>query len=1054
MKARRSMRRLIAAGGLAAVACSQDITPPPVRNLDRPSAIAFACYGDMRITDPDSDREGDVVVSAQPVGSCVSRLRGEVPEGQENIEGEPPLVSPRSYAFVLQSAKGTVGVIETETQVVIDSDPLTPGKNSIPIGTLPVGLAADASGCYMMAANAGSCDLGVLDVTSALKLGEAARIARIPISNAAGELMRARPRTMVAGPQVEQIGLECPASGGDVRPRGALFIAYPSCNLVAVVDAATGTITSGIKFDEDGAAIITDGNVSCPQECGDGSIVPPEATSRPLLGGIDAGPDAGPDAAPSPDAGPATTDDGLPRPVALDLGPDGRLYIGSENSPLVTTVTLDEAGLPSATAQARVEGEVGVTALAASDIVQQGGELGTLGGSAGNFQYVYAVATDRTIRVIDLERQVECDAQVDPRYIHDIRDPGFLSCMAVGDPTTPPRRPGARSPGIHIPRDAVPLDVTFSLVSPANPVGDVAPTGMVGTYAFVTTSDGFTYVINVDDDNYPDFEDEDDPTRANLVLAVPHQVRDFVGARSDVAANCQPPTPDDAAFKLGPRLLSPPSLLVSEDRVANEKLHLMPNLRQVMCTAGDDEAAVSELDFTAPVDVRERTFPDWRAIFNEQVTITWEGGLSRDDALTDLDGPPVRNGLVEQLETRVRLRDPNSPFCQIGAEPFDVINLLGCDPSFGDAQCGIGEVCYIHPDAPTVVPTGVCMPAGKTDELSGLCRDFLITRRQYVARSVYSGEVTLGNRRRVLRTSPIAGCTSDQQCQDMAAYEGTLADPRHPIDLPDTAPASDYQWTCAADPTRAPAPDRCLMSCQVSEDCEPGLACHQGFCIEGVIPPPECVSTVQRYTVRGSDAFIVVGDRSGYLHNKIVDPDTGECVADPDANPLLVGRIPLTAPPCTGDGFDAVSPNPCSTTVEQAEVFAGYDVEGQRCVADAEVLRERETSAIRFTNPAVRLHLVDVTTTGDAECIGDRGGALPAFSPVYPGFQLLFEVVGGFFPMFVPQMEASYPIVIQPGPDGRIWVLDEGDSSISTFGRVFTFIPEAASDSFALIQIL
>jgi hypothetical protein len=1046
--------RSIATVGLAALACSQDVTPPPVRNLDRPSSIAFGCYGDMRITDPESSNQGDVVVSAQPISSCVSRLRGEVPEGQENIEGEPPLVPPRSYAFVLQSARGTVGVIETETQVVIDSDPLTPGKNSIPIGTLPVGLAADASGCYMVAANAGSCDLGVLDVTSALRLGERARIARIPITNAAGELMRARPRAMVAGPQVETVGLECPAASAEVRPRGSLFVAYPTCNLVAVVDAATGTITAGIQFDEDGVANITDGNVSCPQECGDGSIVPPEATSAPLIGGIDAGPDAGPDAAPSPDAGPATTDDRLPRPVALDLGPDGRLYIGSENSPLVTTVTLDEAGLPSLTTQARLEGDVGVTALSASHVVEEGGELGTLGGSAGNFQFVYAVATDRTVRVIDLERQVECDAQVDPRYLYDIRDPSFLSCMPVGDPTTPPRRPGARSPGIHMPRDAVPLDVTFALVNPSSPVGDVAPAGMVGTYAFVTTSDGFVYIINVDDDNYPDFEDEDDPTRANMVLAVPHQLRDFVGARDAVADNCQPPTVDPPEFSLGPRLTAPPSLLVTEERVALDKVHLMPNLHQVMCTAGDDRAAVSALDFTAPVEVRERNWPDWRGIFNEQVTITWEGGLSRDDALTDLDGPPVRNGAVEQLETRVRLRDPNNPFCQIGAELFDVISLIGCDPSLGDAQCGIGEVCYVHPDAPTVVPTGVCMPAGKTDQLSGLCRDFLITRRQYAARSVLAGEVTLGNRRRVLRTSPLAGCTSDEQCQDLAAYETTLSDPHHPIDLPQTNPASDYRWTCVADPTRAPAPDRCVMACETSEDCEPGLACNQGFCIEGVIPPAECVSTVQRYTVRASDAFVVIGARTGYLHNRIADPESGECVADPDANPLLVGRIPLTAPPCTGDGLDAVSPNPCSTTVTQAEVVAPFELEGERCEPQNEVLRERETGAIRFTNPAFTLHLVDVATTGDAECNGDRSGTLPAFAPVYPGFQLFFEIVGGFFPMFVPGIEASYPIVIQPGPDGRVWVLDEGDSSISTFGRVFTLIPEAGSEAFAVIQIL
>jgi hypothetical protein len=741
----------------------------------------------------------------------------------------------------------------------------------------------------------------------------------------------------------------------------------------------------------------------------------------------------------------------MPRPVALDLGPDGRLYIGAENSSLVTAVTLDANGLPSATVQARLEGNVGVTALAASDVVQEGGELGALGGSAGDFRFLYAVASDRTVRVVDLERNLECDTQVDPRYLHDVRDVGLLSCMVVGAPTTPPRRAGARGPGIQMPRDAVPLDVAVVLVNPATPVGDVSPIDMIGTYAFVTTSDGFVYVINVDDDNYPDFEDEDDPTRATMTLAVPHQLRDFVPQRSAVPANCSPASQEP--FELGPRLFEPPSLLVTEERLASNKLHLLPGLHQVMCTAGDDRAAVSELDFTAPVEVRERAFPDWRPIFNEKFTVTWEGSLSRDDALTDLDGPPVRNGAVEQLPTRLRLRDPNRPFCQLGAEPFDVIALVGCDPALGDAQCGIGEICYVHPDTPTAVSTGICMPQNKTDELSGLCRDFLITRRQYAARSVYAGEVTLGNRRRVLRTTPTAGCTSDDQCRAMAAYEGTLADTAHPVDLPGQ-PMSEFSWTCVADPTRAPGPPRCLMTCETTDDCEEGLACHEGFCVEGVLPPAECVQTVQRYTVRGSDAFVVIGDRTGYLHDRIEDPTTGECVADPEADPLLQGRIPLTAPPCTADGFDAVTPNPCSTTVDQAEVYAPYELDGSRCVAQPETLRERETSAIRFTNPAFTMNLVDLTTTGDAACIGDRSGELPAFSPVYPGFQILFEIIGGFFPMYATGIEASFPIVIQAGPDGRLWVLDEGDSSISTFGRVFTLIPEAARDAFAVIQIL
>jgi hypothetical protein len=168
----------------------------------------------------------------------------------------------------------------------------------------------------------------------------------------------------------------------------------------------------------------------------------------------------------------------------------------------------------------------------------------------------------------------------------------------------------------------------------------------------------------------------------------------------------------------------------------------------------------------------------------------------------------------------------------------------------------------------------------------------------------------------------------------------------------------------------------------------------------------------------------------------------------------MVGRIPLTAPPCTSDDLTALTPNPCSETFEQAEVVIPNEVEGTRCVPQSEDLRERETGSIRFSNPAFTIHLANVSTTGDAECVGDLGGELPAFSPVYPGFQLLFEIVGGFFPMFATNIEASFPIVIHPGPDGRLWILDEGDSSISTFGRVFTMVPEAGPEAFGVIQIL
>ena len=40
--------------------------------------------------------------------------------------------------------------------------------------------------------------------------------------------------------------------------------------------------------------------------------------------------------------------------------------------------------------------------------------------------------------------------------------------------------------------------------------GEPSALAMVGFYAFVTASNGFVYVVNVDDDKYADFEDAAD----------------------------------------------------------------------------------------------------------------------------------------------------------------------------------------------------------------------------------------------------------------------------------------------------------------------------------------------------------------------------------------------------------------------------------------------------------------------------------------------------------------------------------------------------------------
>ncbi|MCH7471997.1 PKD domain-containing protein [bacterium] len=58
----------------------------------------------------------------------------------------------------------------------------------------------------------------------------------------------------------------------------------------------------------------------------------------------------------------------------------------------------------------------------------------------GEFNFVYAIATDRTIRVIEVDDLIECDTQVDPRLVHDITSAAQFACYEVGAITTPPRR--------------------------------------------------------------------------------------------------------------------------------------------------------------------------------------------------------------------------------------------------------------------------------------------------------------------------------------------------------------------------------------------------------------------------------------------------------------------------------------------------------------------------------------------------------------------------------------------------------------------------------------
>jgi hypothetical protein len=1061
------MRRLlILPFVLGTVSCGDSSTTSASQlNLDRPVDIAFACYGGLRINHGAAPKPTDPIeITAQPIEGCETRS-GEheagtpqpVPAGQEDLTamGGPPIAGTAWYGFILQSAPGTVAIAQWTTKpssafaggdvLMLDGDPLTPGKNGISVGEDPIAITTDRVGCYEVVANAGSCDLSAVDTSSAIAAAIGSdtarnvRVNRIDVKNASGQVIRAKPAAMVGEPAGGTIGESC-----STTPQGLVYIAYPSCHVVAAVDTSTGTIVSSIDYSS-GTPTLGGGNISCPDECGGGGTV---------TAGI--------------------------RPVAIDLELDPRtqerkLVIGAENSNSISIVELGSDTRPVSVRQVdleeKVPGTLGITAIALSPTIGMGGNMGVINddiAAGGDFQFAYAVATDDTVRVAEVSTiNRECDTQVDPRLIDKETNIATLSCFKVGDPATPRRRPGARSPGIELLGDAIPTSVDVFKAKETNPDPRLpGPTKLVGYFGVITSTDGRSFVFNVDDDDYADFKNQAEPLEVWMPLAIAHQLRDFLGQRNfratTLVGNTEKPIcdtagpdPDAQAGNYGgPRAVNAPSRTVPTGIIAPEKVPELPTLRNVLCTGEDDTKPVAETTFAAPDAVRDLEYPDLRALKEETWSMTWEGSLSLDKANAAIDGPPVRVGQMFVDNTGFRLVDKSKPFCDAGVEQFDTVQLRGCDPSIGDAECPIGYTCFVHPNS-QVAGLGACMLIDEADRLADACKDFLTSLRRYTVNRTESGELTLLPRKHVLPATPVDGCVDDNQCKSLADYAAKNAGPQQPQDAMQTDP---HSYKCMVDTERAPIAGtgkRCVESCTQTSDCTTGRICQQNVCMEGVVPPQACVNAPQRFELRSHDAFTLVGSASGYVH-PIIQDSTGKCIKDPNAHPFDVARIPLAPPPCdpAADPRTGLLPsgaydvNPCSLTVDHTETVPSY-------IANSCVLSDPPTVIATRQAPAVRIHtrgptltMVDPYQSGDQRCIRDRAGNLGKIPLVFSGYQLSWRQTGGFASVALP-IAPSFPVKVVRGPQQSIWVIDEGDflstsvTQPSTRGKVFRIEAQA-----------
>jgi hypothetical protein len=528
----------------------------------------------------------------------------------------------------------------------------------------------------------------------------------------------------------------------------------------------------------------------------------------------------------------------------------------------------------------------------------------------------------------------------------------------------------------------------------------------------------------------------------------------------------------------------------------------LPILRQVNCSNinaddGPKESRpgkpLAEVQFSIPEATRDKVFPDIGAVRNEVWFLTYEGALSRDSSSSAVDGPIVRSGQLLVDTAGMHLVDPSRPFCEMGVEPFDNVQLRGCNPQNGNGDCPAGYDCFVHPQSQVAI--GECMLQSEADRLANTCRDFLLTIRHYTVGRTENDQLVLLPRKRVLRTSPLDGCTDDavvdaqgnNQCTNLANYAARSAVAANPLSA--HMATDPHRWRCMTDDARAPVnPDparnkRCIEVCAFHSkehdgkdrdaDCDINTICqgatpspfppedprsrpYDGFCMEGVIPPQSCVNGPQRYEVHASEAFTLIGTASGYIH-PIIDQG-GTCIRDTTANPVQLGRIPLKAPPCdpgadpiTGKVGNVFEANPCSLFITEPETPPKYldPVDPMTCglappdpANPANIVDRPNTPAIKLRTRSMTLTMVDPYYPGDASCIRDRKGA-PGIGAadrvplVFPGYTLNFTQSGGFLPVSIASnsgLPISFPVKVVRGPGNSVWLLDYGDFLSNSLG--------------------
>lgn len=981
----RSLAALVA--GLALAGCANQLSDTLLQHLDRPVDIAFGCT--TIITNADQSTE----VKAVPTSECGPG--GNVTPGQGSVTAVDGGTAPgfTTLALVVEGVRGDVSIANLNLAgVFLDSDPFAPGLNGVPVGRLPVGIVTSPDGCYATVANSGSCDLATMDIAKASRTQPDA-VNRVAIRTANGAL-DARPSAIAAPPSLppRSVMLDstlCSAVTGTV------YVAFPSCHLVARVDAATGMVLDGIQFHDGAPPELVGSDVTCPSECqgGEQPVAAPDAGTVPPDGGVGGS---------------------LLEPGVLTIEPDGtRLYIGGASSPNVYLVDLDSDFKATDVHSVGLEGAGGVRRISASGRV-------AFSNNTLIYRYLYVIAADNTVHVVDARRTatpVECDTQIDRRNLHGLGGSGQFACFPVGG-TNFPRRADAKGPGIRLPDTVVPLDVQFFTNLPQPADSDTpSPSQMRGTFAAISTlgpvvdptfGRGIVYFVNINDTVYPVREDgtPGDPQNHDIGLAISHTLRDANSLRFSAASPCFPPSV--GVTQGGTRIAAAPTrpaVYVYNDDIVPPDAGFAPSIHRAFCGNADAGTITSdwELAMGAPASVRASLFPDLEKAgvrtavaggsSNEQIIVTWEGPLT-----AAVENSHKAGGRVSIDSGGFTIDSPGALLCNLGVQVGDVVDLIGCQSDF---DCGVGEVCIIHPDAPSTT-TGMCLPKASRDQLLAACAPLLTTLRRYTVVEAADDHTVVVPRPATLFASPIDGCTDDLQCSEIEA--SFLGD----------STLTPHTYHCEPDPAGG-GPPQCVVACgaPTDPDCDPGSICDQGTgrCINGPIEVnPDCLAPLQNFEYHAGSAFTIVSSQHEYGSSQKVDPQTGFCVPDATKGPLVLQRFHRLEAPCTDLSITATTPNPCSLNLTEP-----YTLPNGGGVA------LRQTYGIRIRSVGITFDMTDIA-------IPLPGFPGARYSPIFDDYTMVMEIAAGFNPL-TTSLFAPLPERIRIAPSTSLYIVDSGDDS-------------------------